>query len=830
MKPAERPAPPPLTGECALMFAPTIAASAAVGGSRRFFGRVPPSSNSRRRAPPRRRHAPARLVASAVKEPRPSTGAPGSTSSSSSSIVGTPATTRTDPDGAGSEVQLQRSASRLRELDHEFSFSRQMPKLLWRSAEIGTAFGGLLLRVLWDLQRGRRGPEMQRLRGKDFAMTLAKLGPTFVKVGQALSTRPDLLPPPVLYEMASLQDRLPPYPNDLAFALIEAELGVPHTEIYSSIGPDPVAAASLGQVYKGTLRATGEEVAIKLQRPDVRERIALDIFVAKGVARGLAALIKAVRRDLDLDLEVIVAEFEQQLFNELDYELEGKNADKFNELYGGLPNIHVPKIYWEHTKKRVLTMEWVEGTKLTALDEIAAQGLEIRPVIEALIQCSIRQLLENGFFHADPHPGNLLAMRDGKLAFLDFGMVSYVEPYQRYGLLEAITHLVNRDFEKMGKLYKRLGFLDDEVDTSPITQAMRRTLPDVLGQNVGTLNFKTVIDELGEIMFRFSFHVPPFYASIIRCLGVLEGLALSADPDFKILGSAYPYIARRLLSDPELRGCLRGLVFDERNQRVRWGRLEQLLSEASSTPDFDVSTVVNDAASLFLSSEGADARHVVATEVTDLIDRFALDSLVVAEHVARDPVRVAYAAANALSARLEADGGLELGRDLEAVREAFMAEVARGTSIEMEEREAAAAAAREREAGRALGTGEAHTRTAVQSAAALARAFLQPNVNEGGGAGGRGGGGEDLGPPETAGERYGSVRRLLARAAAAGAGGGSGEAVAALSALSGADGAREAGVDVTLRVAAGLADRWAARALRRLLLGSPAPEAAREQA
>jgi aarF domain-containing kinase len=167
--------------------------------------------------------------------------------------------------------------------------------------------------------------------------------------------------------------------------------------------------------------------------------------------------------------------------------------------------------------------------------------------VDILVQCSLRQMLENGFFHADPHAGNLLAMPSGKLCFLDFGMVSYVESQQRYSIIEAVVHLVNRDFEALARLYRRMGFIPANVELEPLVQALEKALPDVLNSSVGELNIKNIINKLGDVMFRFPFALPPYYISIIRCLGVLEGVALQVDQNFRIIEDAYVFCSTFLL-------------------------------------------------------------------------------------------------------------------------------------------------------------------------------------------------------------------------------------------------------------------------------------------
>ena len=344
---------------------------------------------------------------------------------------------------------------------------------------------------LFGVEPKRRSQYAVRLRE-----ILTQLGPAYIKIGQALSTRPDLVSPVFLEELTKLQDQLPPFSNAIAFQLIEEELGRKPDELYERLSALPVAAASLGQVYKAFLRETGEAVAIKVQRPDLIDRISIDIYIVRILAGWVKNNVPRVKSDL----VAIVDEFASKLYEEMDYQQEGRNAERFRHLYSH-PSIYTPRIHWDYTSRRVMTMEWIEGIKLTELEQIEESGLDGRALVEVGVNCSLKQLLENGFFHADPHPGNLLAMPDGRLAYLDFGMMSTVEPHQRYGLINAIVHLVNRDFEGLAYDYVELGFLTPETDLSPIIPALGQVFNSALGASVSELNFKSMTDQLSSVMY-----------------------------------------------------------------------------------------------------------------------------------------------------------------------------------------------------------------------------------------------------------------------------------------------------------------------------------------
>lgn len=509
-----------------------------------------------------------------------------------------------------------------------------------------------VLGLWWDKQWGllvknelRRAVQLREL--------LTKLGPAYIKIGQALSTRPDLVPPTYLEELTRLQDQLPAFPNEIAYQFIEEELGAPPSAIYAEFSGQPIAAASLGQVYKGRLK-TGEEVAIKVQRPDLRERITIDLYILRNLAGWIQRKMQRVRSDL----VGILDELGDRIFEEMDYIHEGENAERFFELYGHMKDIYVPKIYWEYTNRRVLTMEWINGIKLTQPEKIAALGINARYLIEVGVQCSLRQLLEHGFFHADPHPGNLLATMDGKLAYLDFGMMSEVKPAQRYGLIEAIVHVINREFDSLAKDYVKLEFLTPDIDLTPIVPAFAKVFANAEGASVADLNIKSITDDLSALMYEYPFRVPPYYALIIRSLVTLEGIAIYIDPNFKVLSEAYPYVAKRLLTDPsnELRTSLQELLF--KDGKFRWNRLENLLKNARSNQEYDLNLVVNQGVEFLSSERGAFIRDRLVDEFFNSVDAISKNALHSFTYVLRE--RVGLTAVNQIpSATVEQQQTLE---------------------------------------------------------------------------------------------------------------------------------------------------------------------------
>ncbi|MEM8805059.1 MAG: AarF/ABC1/UbiB kinase family protein [Cyanobacteria bacterium P01_G01_bin.38] len=508
-------------------------------------------------------------------------------------------------------------------------YSRHPLQIVLRLIEILWLFSGYGLGLLWD-KTTHRSQKNELKRAVQLRRILTQLGPAYIKVGQALSTRPDLVPPSYMGELVKLQDQLPPFSNETAYRFITEELGQPPEAIYDELSTHPIAAASLGQVYKGRLK-TGEEVAVKVQRPGLAQKITRDIYILRGISQWATDNIKQVRSDL----VSIMDEFGARIFEEMDYNHEAQNAERFAALYGYLPEIIVPAVYPQYTGRRVMTMEWIDGMKLTQPEKLQAHGLDATYVIEVGVQCSLRQLLEHGFFHADPHPGNLLVTPEGKLAYLDFGMMCEVEPYQRYGLIEAIVHMVNRDFESLAQDYIKLEFLDLDTDLTPIIPALAEVFNNALGASVAELNLKSMTDEFSSLMYEYPFRVPAYYALIIRSLVTLDGIAISVDPDFKVLSKAYPYVSKRLLTDPapELRESLQELLFKDGS--FRWNRLENLLRNARDSDDYDLAKVLNQTLEFLFSERGRYIRDRIADELAKGLDNAGYQAFNQLQHSVR---------------------------------------------------------------------------------------------------------------------------------------------------------------------------------------------------
>jgi predicted unusual protein kinase regulating ubiquinone biosynthesis (AarF/ABC1/UbiB family) len=493
---------------------------------------------------------------------------------------------------------------------------RRLLRRLWQTLVPISLY---LLGVGTDWATGRLKIQGQaRARAKEAADLVASLGPAFIKAGQALSTRPDIIPPVLLEELAQLQDQLPGFDSALAMACIEEDLGAPVEAIFEQLDREPISAASLGQVHKGVLKG-GEKVAVKVQRPGLREQITLDLYIVRNIAAWLNRNVGLIRSDL----VALIDELGMRVFEEMDYLNEAANAEKFARLHHHNPRIAVPRIHHQATSRRVLTMEWIDGVKLTNLEAVRAIGVDPDDMVEVGVNCSLEQLLDHGFFHADPHPGNLLALQDGRLAYLDFGMMSEVSRESRTGLIQAVVHLVNRNFGALSKDFVALGFLGEEVDLEPIVPAFETVFGQAIEMGVNRMDFKAVTDDLSGVMYRFPFRVPPYYALIIRSLVTLEGIALSVDPNFKILGAAYPYFARRLMEDPDpsLRRSLREMLYD--GDTFRWARLENLIGSAALQQQLDLEGLLDQVIDFLFSPNGGLLRRQLVDAAVERMDALA---------------------------------------------------------------------------------------------------------------------------------------------------------------------------------------------------------------
>jgi predicted unusual protein kinase regulating ubiquinone biosynthesis (AarF/ABC1/UbiB family) len=403
---------------------------------------------------------------------------------------------------------------------------------------------------------------------------LLKLGPTFIKIGQSISTRADLLPLAYIKELSKLQDSVPSFPREEAMAIIERELGRPVEELFSEIEAEPVAAASLGQVYRAYLHS-GAEVAIKVQRPNLAEVINFDLAVLRLIARFMLRFPKLTR---GVDWEGTIAEFATVIFQEMDYIQEGRNAETFRKHFAKWREVYVPVIYWSHASVRVLTMEFIEGTKVLDLEAQRARGVNPPDIVKLIARTYLKQLLEDGFFHADPHPGNLRIMNDGRLAFFDFGMVGRISPQLQSNMIDAFFHIVERNVGGLTQDLVNLHFLAPGIDFNSIRPVVEQLFSEYLNLRLGEVRFKELTYELAEVMYEHPFTIPANFTYIIRAIMTLEGMGIAMDPNFSFFEVAKPY-AKEFMLKREGRfirdQLVKRLVYGE-GDGIQWGKAWKL--------------------------------------------------------------------------------------------------------------------------------------------------------------------------------------------------------------------------------------------------------------
>lgn len=411
---------------------------------------------------------------------------------------------------------------------------------------------------------------------------LIKLGPTFIKIGQSMGTRADLLPLPFVKELGTLVDQVPPFPNDVAFSIIERELGKNKSEVYSEFDLEPVAAASLGQVYRARL-FTGQEVAVKVQRPNLEGTIAGDIVILKKVAKFAE---RFPQLNENADWAGMLREFDTTIHEEMDYAAEGRNAERFRENFKNWDNIHVPEIHWHATTKRVMTMEFIHGTKVTDLEGHQRQNIDSAKVNRLLIKTYLKQLLEDGFFHADPHPGNLLVMPDGRLAFFDFGMVGRITPELQAKMIDAFFHVVQKDPAGIAQDLIDLDFLKPGTAHATVKPVVERMFEFHFNLKLKDVNFKELTYDLADVMYDYPFRLPSNFTYIMRALMTLEGIGIITDPEFNFFETAKPY-AKEFMLRREGRDFRRifvdKLMGREEGGKIDWDRTWKLAKMAFKT-------------------------------------------------------------------------------------------------------------------------------------------------------------------------------------------------------------------------------------------------------
>lgn len=393
-----------------------------------------------------------------------------------------------------------------------------------------------LLSLPIRLFREREEPDPKSV-GERVRRVIEELGPTFIKIGQIASTRPDVIPAGVIKELEHLQDRVPSFSFAEVKTIIKEELGADIGEIFLEFEESPLAAASIGQVHRAVL-LSGEEVAVKVQRPQISGVIQTDLEILLDLAALAEHRLSWAEQ---YKVTEMAGEFARSLRAELDYTIEGRNAEKISRQVADDPRIHIPQIFWEHTTKKVLIMEYVEGLKLSCLEELEEQGYNRKSIAETLAKTILQQILIEGFFHADPHPGNILVLPGGVIALIDFGMVGRLSPDMKQHFASLVIALMKQKTEDMIRAIFQMGLVPDDVKLPILRKDVDDLREKYLGVPLSQIHLGEAVNELFAVAFRHCILIPADLTLLGKAILTLEGIVAKLDPELSILDIAKPF-------------------------------------------------------------------------------------------------------------------------------------------------------------------------------------------------------------------------------------------------------------------------------------------------
>ncbi len=408
-------------------------------------------------------------------------------------------------------------------------------------------FGDLLDRLSIDQYLGaglqaiskKRADRVEKLtRPQRLRMAFVELGPTYIKLGQILSTRPDLVPADFVDELAKLQDEVPPFPYEDVKAVIESEFGIPAEELFDRLEDQPLASASIGQVHEARLK-DGEAVAVKFQRPGIQKVIEVDL----EIMLHLATLAERHIKEFKIHRPVkIVEEFARTLEKEIDYRIEATNMERIARQFLNLPHVYIPAVFREFTTSRVLTTELIEGIKISKIEKFAESGLDQKVIADRVVGLVLKQAFDHGFFHADPHPGNIFVLSENVICLVDYGMMGLVDRATREDFVDLIDSVVHQQEVRTAQVLMTITDWDEQPDI----RALEREVADFMGRHfykpLKDMEIGKLLQDLLQLTMRFRLRLPPDIFLMIKALSSVEGVGRMLDPEFDLVAHASPFI------------------------------------------------------------------------------------------------------------------------------------------------------------------------------------------------------------------------------------------------------------------------------------------------
>jgi ubiquinone biosynthesis protein len=421
---------------------------------------------------------------------------------------------------------------------------------------VRNGYGGLIeslrLRRVYRKTKPPSGALMSP-RAKRLRLALEELGPTFIKMGQMLSTRADLVPHDIFHELQKLQDQVPPVAYDDLKEEIEFELKSPIKDIFSEFNETPLAAASIGQVHKATLK-TGEMVVVKVQRPNIKKVVEGDL----DILRTTAGLAEKHLSDIKMYNPVaFVDEFAKSIRNELDYTLEARNMERFAHNFADDNTVHIPKVYWEYTTGRIITMEFLEGIKVSHIDELEKLGYNVKSIAKKGAQAYLKQIFTHRFFHGDPHPGNIFVLPGEVVAFMDFGIVGRLSPSMASRLNELLISIASKDTEKIADALLQISVVDEDSNMDDLKADISEFVDKYYDISLGQLQISNVVHDLTDISSKYRIILDRQLSLLGRVLAEIEGLGKRLDPDFNIIPLIQPFARGLVMSKGSPREILK---------------------------------------------------------------------------------------------------------------------------------------------------------------------------------------------------------------------------------------------------------------------------------